>query len=256
MLTIYRYFNPGQPPVADWFTVLFIAGEALNHNQLWQTAPAGTEKWRQWPCPAALTAPESIVPDRNKKETESAGLPDSTCSTSKFRNNLQTVQRCSCTWYHTCTYLYLPGILITLPSAFKIIMCRPWEFTELGSHLYSLNSLNPVRSWLSPMPEVKQESYQIFTGMFLSFSAPIIYKYQILSWTLQNTVHDNFYYLLKTSTFPTRLLHNLNISRFLWNFLLQLKEQINSLQKSEVWPQLVNGGRGIQLHAVNHNSND
>lgn len=75
----------GQPPVGNWFTLLFMADVALNHNQLWQTPPGGTEEWRWWPCLAAWAAPESIKADRNRKETERAGLSDSTCSESKSR---------------------------------------------------------------------------------------------------------------------------------------------------------------------------
>lgn len=117
--------TPGQLPVDNWFTLLFIAGEALNHNQPWQTAPGGAEKWRQWPCLAFLTAPDSIVPDRNKKETEAAGLCDSTCSIPKCRSNLQTVQTCSCTFYHSicqcCTQVHT--------SAFtNLILCSQTSF--------------------------------------------------------------------------------------------------------------------------------
>lgn len=116
--------TPGQPPVANWFTLLFIAGEALNHNRLWQTAPGGAEKWRQWPCLAVLTAPESITPDRNKKETESAGLSDSACSKKEPANR----SVCQC-----CAQLYTSAFTRQL----NCLIAPQW-----ASH-YKLNDVQP-----------------------------------------------------------------------------------------------------------------
>lgn len=44
----------GQWPVAKWFTLIFIAEEALNHKCFWQTTPGGVQRWCWWPCLAAL----------------------------------------------------------------------------------------------------------------------------------------------------------------------------------------------------------
>lgn len=106
--------TPGQPP-ANGFTLLFIAEEALNHNQLWQTAPSGAEK----------TTPVTLSCCRNSTWVhyswqEQEG--DRKCWT-VWLHIFHIRVTCNCTFYHRYTHLGLPRSVVT--SLLSIYAVQP-----------------------------------------------------------------------------------------------------------------------------------